>query len=266
MMHKPFLPLALTAALLGLGACAADSAAPRPAVLAGDPDSATFVPPEIEGYLKAGDLDAVALLGPPPAPDSPRGLADAQRFEETRSLEGSDRWAKAAADADLWGGKALKGYACAAGLDISPQTTPVTAHILERAEQDVRTVSTPAKDHYGRLRPLIGNDKPICVPRALWMEINASYPSGHSMTGWAWALILVELAPEKAGALLDAGKEMGESRVVCGMHYPSDVEAGRDLAAAMVARMRANPAFRADMEKARREVARLKAPPSDCGA
>jgi acid phosphatase (class A) len=50
------------------------------------------------------------------------------------------------------------------------------------------------------------------------------------------------------------------------MHYPSDVEAGRDLAAAMVARMRANPEFRADMEKARREVARLKAPPSGCGA
>jgi len=66
--------------------------------------------------------------------------------------------------------------------------------------------------------------------------------------------------------LLEAGKEMGESRVICGMHYPSDVEAGRDLAAAMVARMRANPEFRADMEKARREVARLKAPPSGCDA
>ena len=85
------------------------------------------------------------------------------------------------------------------------------------------------------------------------------------MTGWAWALILVELAPDKAGPLLEAGKEMGESRVICGMHYPSDVEAGRDLAAAMVARMRANPEFRADMEKARREVARLSAPPSGCG-
>ena len=256
--------LAALAFAAGLSACAA-APAHAPAALA-EPDSPGFVPPEIDGYLSANDLDGAALIGPPPAPDSPRGRADAQRFEETRSLEGTDRWAKAAADADLWGGKALKGYACASGLDISPQTTPVTAHILERAEQDVRTIGTPAKDHYGRLRPLIGNDKPVCVPRAPWMEINASYPSGHSMTGWAWALILVELAPDQAGPLLEAGKEMGESRVICGMHYPSDVEAGRDLAAAMVARMRANPAFRADMDKARREVARLKAPPSGCGA
>ncbi len=260
-MHPTLAALAFAA---GLSACAA-APANTPATLA-EPSSPSFVPPEIDGYLAAADLDGAALIGPPPAPDSPRGRADAQRFEETRSLEGTARWAKAAADADLWGGKALKGYACAAGLDISPQTTPVTAHILERAEQDVRTIGTPAKDHYARLRPLIGNDKPVCVPRAPWMEMNASYPSGHSMTGWAWALILVELAPDKAGPLLEAGKEMGESRVICGMHYPSDVEAGRDLAAAMVARMRANPEFRADMEKARREVARLSAPPSGCGA
>jgi acid phosphatase (class A) len=260
-VHSAIISLAFA---FGLSACAAAPAS-APRALA-EPDSPGFVPPEIDGYLTANDLDGAALIGPPPAPDSPRGRADAQRFEETRSLEGTDRWAKAAADADLWGGKALKGYACASGLDISPQTTPVTAHILERAEQDVRTIGTPAKDHYGRLRPLMGNDKPVCVPRAPWMEINASYPSGHSMTGWAWALILVELAPDKAGPLLAAGKEMGESRVICGMHYPSDVEAGRDLAAAMVARMRANPAFRADMDKARREVARLKAPPSGCGA
>jgi len=255
--------LAALAFAAGLAACAA-APAHAPTTLA-ESSSPSFVPPEIDGYLTAADLDGAALIGPPPAPDSPRGRADAQRFEETRSLEGTARWAKAAADADLWGGKALKGYACAAGLDISPQTTPVTAHILERAEQDVRTIGTPAKDHYARLRPLIGNDKPVCVPRAPWMETNASYPSGHSMTGWAWALILVELAPDKAGPLLEAGKEMGESRVICGMHYPSDVEAGRDLAAAMVARMRANPEFRADMEKARREVARLSAPPSGCG-
>lgn len=97
------------------------------------------------------------------------------------------------------------------------------------------------------------------------MKTNASYPSGHAMTGWAWALVLAELAPAKANELMAAGKEMGTSRVICGVHYESDVEAGRDLAAAMVARMHADAEFRADMEKARREVARLSAPPSGCG-
>lgn len=255
--------LAALAAAAGLAACAASGASQVAAPV--DSEAASFVPPEIEGYLAASDLDGAALIGPPPAPDSPRGRSDAARFAETRALEGTDRWAKAAADADLWGGKALKGYACAAGLDVNPQTTPVTVHILERVEQDVRTIGTPAKDHYGRPRPLIGNDEPICVARAEWMKTNASYPSGHSMTGWAWALVLAELAPAKANELMAAGKEMGTSRVICGVHYESDVEAGRDLAAAMVARMHADAEFRADMEKARREVARLSAPPAGCG-
>jgi len=255
--------LAALAAAAGLAACAASGVSQVAAPA--DAEAASFVPPEIEGYLTAADLDGAALIGPPPAPDSPRGRSDAARFAETRALEGGARWKKAAADADLWGGKALKGYACAAGLDVNPKTTPVTVHILERVEQDVRTIGTPAKDHYGRPRPLIGNDAPICVARAEWMKTNASYPSGHAMTGWAWALVLAELAPAKANELMAAGKEMGTSRVICGVHYESDVEAGRDLAAAMVARMHADAEFHADMEKARREVARLSAPPSGCG-
>lgn len=255
--------LAALAAAGGLAACAASGVSQVAAPA--DAEAASFVPPEIKGYLTAADLDGAALIGPPPAPDSPRGRSDAARFAETRALEGSARWKKAAADADLWGGKALKGYACAAGLDVNPKTTPVTVHILERVEQDVRTIGTPAKDHYGRPRPLIGNDAPICVARAEWMKTNASYPSGHAMTGWAWALVLAELAPAKANELMAAGKEMGTSRVICGVHYESDVEAGRDLAAAMVARMHADAEFHADMEKARREVARLSAPPSGCG-
>ncbi|MBC7168999.1 phosphatase PAP2 family protein [Phenylobacterium sp.] len=255
--------LAALAAAAGLAACAASGVSQVAAPV--DSEAASFVPPEIEGYLTAADLDGAALIGPPPAPDSPRGRSDAARFAETRALEGSARWKKAAADADLWGGKALKGYACAAGLDVNPKTTPVTVHVLERVEQDVRTIGTPAKDHYGRPRPLIGHDAPICVARAEWMKTNASYPSGHSMTGWAWALVLAELAPAKANELMAAGKEMGTSRVICGVHYESDVEAGRDLAAAMVARMHGDAEFRADMEKARREVARLSGPPSDCG-
>ena len=89
---------------------------------------------------------------------------------------------------------------------------------------------------------MVGDDKrPICIPRAKWMSANASYPSGHSMTGWAWALILAEARPKSASALMAAAHETGYSRIICGVHYQSDVIAGQTLGAAMVARLHADP-------------------------
>jgi acid phosphatase (class A) len=133
---------------------------------------------------------------------------------------------------------------------------------LQRIELDARTVGTPPKNHFNRTRPLIGDDRPVCVKREDWMTTNASYPSGHAMTGWAWGLVLGELAPAKASGLLEAGREIGQSRVVCGVHYLSDVEAGRLLGAAMVAAEHAKPTFRADFAAAKAELARAKpAPP-----
>jgi acid phosphatase (class A) len=250
------------AALTLLG-CASEQA-PPPSASA----MATAAPPAKTepGYLSAADLHGSTVLGPPPAADSPHGRADRAFYDETRSLEGSPRWKLAIQDNDLWQGGALQRFSCALGKDISQRQTPTAWRLLHRLETDVRTIGTPAKDHFARRRPALGNDKPICVPREPWMETNASYPSGHAMTVWSWALLLTEAEPAKADALLKLGREAGESRVVCGVHFPSDVEAGRTLAAGMVARLHADPAFMADLTAAKREIAAARTPPSNCPA
>ena len=242
----------LLGAALALAACA--TAAPPPVVKVEPAEG------KVAGYLAAGAIDGKRALGPPPAPDSIRGRADQATYEDQRKLDGTARWKTAQADNDLWNGGALKRYACAINHQIDAESTPVTTNMLHRVEVDVRTIGTPPKDFFARRRPALGNDKPVCVPREPWMETNASYPSGHSMTGWAWALVLSELAPDKVGELLEAGREMGTSRVICGVHYESDVEAGRTLGAGMVARLHAEPQFVADMVAAKRELAA--APPA----
>jgi acid phosphatase (class A) len=262
-MIRSFTLLAGAALAAGLAACAA-TAPDAPPVDESLAATAHPIPTDLTGYLADGDLNGAALLGPPPAPDSPTGRADRARYEETRALQGSARWKQAIVENDLWGGGALKQYACKLGVSIDEKQTPATLRILHRVELDVRTVGKPAKDHYNRPRPMIGDDKPICLPREDWMKTNASYPSGHSMTGWAWGLILAELAPQKADQMMGVGKAMGESRVICGVHYSSDVEAGRTLASAMVARLHAEPQFQADMKKARAELAKAKAAPAGC--
>lgn len=221
--------------------------------------------PMAQGYLPPGAIDSATLLGPPPAIGSPRERADRARFLATRRLAGSARWRLATEDNDLGGG-AFRRFSCAAGITILPTTTPVTARIMLRIDADTRNLGLPVKLRYARLRPSSGNRLRICVPRAAWMRQNPSYPSAHATEGWAWALVLAELRPDHADALLQNGREFGESRIICGVHFESDVEAGRLLGAAMVARLHTNPAFLADMAQAREELATARTGPApyDC--
>ena len=50
---------------------------------------------------------------------------------------------------------------------------------------------------------------------------------------------------------------MGESRVICGYHFQSDVDAGRITASGAVARLHADEGFASQLAKAKKEFARL---------
>jgi acid phosphatase (class A) len=254
----------IKSAVLGAAAALAVAAVAFAQAERYDPATAHPIRNGIVGYMQNGELDGTLILGPPPAVASPQGLADRAIYLADRNFAGSHRWTLAQRDNDLWQGGAVHRFSCALGAEIGPKTTPVTYHLLQRVEVDVRTVGTPPKDHYDRTRPPIGDDLPLCVPRADWMRTNASYPSGHSMTGWAWAMILAELRPDHASPLLVAGREIGQSRVICGVHFQSDVDAGRELGSAMVARLQDHPQFRSDLEAARAELANAHAAPSGC--
>jgi acid phosphatase (class A) len=110
----------------------------------------------------------------------------------------------------------------------------------------------------GRRRPFVDYPKlPTCPLVYDALGTTGAYPSGHAVTGWLWGSILAELAPQFADALLARGVAFGDSRVICGFHYPSDITAGRLAAAALLARLHADPKFVADLAQARREVATL---------
>ena len=126
-------PLALPAAFALAASLVAAGATTAYALQSDDKDpSMGPVPTKLVGYLKDGVLNGAEILGPPPAPESPQGRADRTVFEETRRLEGSDRWKTAQQDNDLWGGGAVKRFSCAAGVELSEKTTPVTSRMLHR--------------------------------------------------------------------------------------------------------------------------------------
>jgi acid phosphatase (class A) len=262
--------LAITFAGLLVAGCAPirDAFSPPAAAPAQTASSASWTAPP-KGYLGADPgFDGATILGPPPTPDSARGKADRETFNETRKLVGTPTWDKAIADADLSGKQGFKSFSCAAGATISPEATPTLTRMLLRMTDDAATLYKPAKAAFQRPRPPGGHTKPICVPREPWIETDGSYPSGHGLIGWSWALVISEVAPWNASAVLARGREFGDSRIICGVHFQSDIEAGRYLGSAMVSKLHQNAAFEADLATAKAEVAasRAKGAPTGCSA
>jgi acid phosphatase (class A) len=86
-----------------------------------------------------------------------------------------------------------------------------------------------------------------------------SYPSGHSVRGWVYALTLALVVPDSTEALISRAQEYAVNRVVCGRHWKSDTEASLIEATALMSRLLSNEQFLAQLERARREYAQLKA-------
>ena len=226
-------------------------------------------PGYVAGYLQPNQLpDGVALLPPPPAPGSAAAAADEEAYRLTRRLKDTPRWALAARDAELRFPGATEHFSCALGIAISAEATPHLNMLLRRVRMDSSRANDKPKDHYKRPRPFMVAKEPSCTPSGDAKAKPDSYPSGHASIGWAWALTLAEVAPDRADAILARGVAYGQSRVVCGVHYRSDVDAGRVVGAATVSRLHADPVYTAQVAAARKEVEAARAagrkPPLDC--
>jgi acid phosphatase (class A) len=228
----------------------------------------------IKGYLSASEVpDSLALLPPPPAAGSAALAADEDAFRTLTALRDGPRGRLAARDANLAFPKAPEAFSCALGIVISEHTTPHLNMLLWRTLADVAATGSKAKRAYKRVRPFVVLKAPTCTPtdEVRLAGDDDSYPSGHAGIGWAWALVLTQVAPDHADALLARGRAFAQSRGICGVHWKSDIEAGRLVGTATVARLQANPSFDAQAAAAREEIANARtggqAPaPADCDA
>lgn len=246
-------------------AAVSDEATPSPKVT--DPHF-QFEP----GYLKQADLpDSLQLLGPPPPADSEALGRDEEARQKALALRGTTRWDLAKRDADLVFPQPAKNFSCAMGIQIDERETPHLYKVMQKVLTDAGLSTYGVKNKYNRTRPFVVHNEGTCTPddEAILRE-DGSYPSGHTALGWGWALVLAEINPQHSSELLSRGLAFGQSRVICNAHWQSDVDAGRIMGAATVARLHADPIFLADVEAARKEVEKAKAagnaPKIDCSA
>lgn len=212
------------------------------------------------GYLTAATApDAALILPPAPLEGTERYAQDRAIFRATRILEGTPRWALAQADNAQDARSMYRGFACAIGFELTPETAPRLTTLVTTAYRDAALTTINAKTIFLRKRPFLQDAGNICIPRTDTLAANPDYPSGHATWGWAFGLIMSEIVPDRATPILTRARSVGESRVVCGVHNASAIEAGRTNGAGLVAALRGNAQFRADLEAARAEITRLRA-------
>lgn len=223
------------------------------------------------GYLSQ-PFDPIPYLPPPPASGSALEAADLAAYRDALKYVGTERWEQAAADDGVKPADVLRRYRCAIGADLAPEQAPALVRAISRSYKDADASIRAAKTRFARPRPFKGDapDTPLCLPLTEAQRMNASpsYPSGHGSYGGLWGLMLMELAPDRAPQIMARTLSFTESRIVCRVHYPSDIQAAQLVAAGLYARLQAEPEFRADMAEARREIDAARAaqasPPEGC--
>lgn len=208
-------------------------------------------------YLTGDTAGLLSVLPPAPVAGDARDVADRRIFRETRALEGTDRWRLAAADAELGSQQLLRDFSCGLDIELTPQLAPGLVALLQKATREAARPMGVAKDLYKRPRPFMVDEGSTCVATSTVGE-SFDYPSGHATAGWAWALVLAQVDPEHAAPILARGRAIGDSRVVCGLHNASAVEAARMLTGAAVAAISASPLYQTDLLAARAELAALR--------
>ena len=217
---------------------------------------------QVPSYEEAPTVDMTRVLDAPAAPGSVQQASDERFYGYGRTLRDAPRGERIKIDADRcfpeplrkWMGETI-------GVTLTAEKTPETWRFFDMSQPVLLSTQRKAKKHFSRPRPYAEYNPadPTCRPDQRSQKSRyKSYPSGHTITGWYAALVFASLVPDKAEEILREGYTMGESRWICGAHWKSDVEAGRVTGSALFARVVGDPAFRTQLERARKELEGLR--------
>lgn len=208
--------------------------------------------PAAERFLPDGAIDVAALLPPPVALGSAEELAELDVVLRLQERRGAGDALRIRAE-DAMG---LATFSDAIGPWCAPERLPRLSALVLAIHAECRPFIHAGKALYAHPRP------PAVDPRVIPLvnEGEGSYPSGHSTRGMADALILAELVPDARQALLERGQRIGFDRVVAGVHFPSDVLAGRVLGQAIARALLADAGFRTALTAAQGEIAAVRGP------
>lgn len=191
-----------------------------------------------------------SILPPPPADDSPAGLADLSvlLYVQTNRTPEQAKLAKEMESPSVFGmNREFMGEW------FTRENLPKTAAILREASKAADPVLNAAKKNWARPRPYVRST--LIQPVVGKPGDAGSYPSGHTFGISIPEFLLTAAFPEHAEEFDARIHRVMWGRIAGGVHFPSDTEAGRLLARSVMDKMLKTPAMKEAIKTIREEAA-----------
>ncbi|KRE12431.1 hypothetical protein ASE66_17970 [Bosea sp. Root483D1] len=201
-------------------------------------------------WLDAGKIDVAKVMGLPPAQNSPEHRAEFEKVLAISSARTPEREKQAIADQYQTLNAFLNGidHAYVEG------THRETRLLMREAQVELAILLKSVNRLTSRIRPFQMWNKVRVKPCPGGRPEGTSFPSGHAATAALYATLLSEAVPELADKFEERVKSYGESRLVCGFHYPTDLEAGDKIGRVVAKALLAEKAFRVRFDETRIET------------
>ena len=202
--------------------------------------------------------DLVKCLPAPPEKGSPAFKLDVQCYKWGKQERKDPVRAEMACRDAVWTYEALLDELDEHfGMAVSESKTPAIWNVLERSLRTVDQIRVAPKAWFKRIRPFEYFKEETLTGEDDELRGEGSYPSGHTIRSWLAAMLLSEVNPAVADYVYARAWEYGNSRVIAGAHWQSDVDASRVAASIGFASLQTSPEFQEDMAAAREEFSRL---------
>jgi len=136
-------------------------------------------------------------------------------------------------------------------INLSRNKLPKLYNLLNKVGATSYFATDKIKNHYKLTRPYLANKS---IQAIISPSKGYSYPSGHTTGSYLWASVLSLLMPKQANDFKNRAHEIAWHRVQVGMHYPQDINGGKQLALVLLGGLIQNPSFLKDFNDALTEL------------
>lgn len=201
-------------------------------------------------WLEPGKIDIARIIGLPPSQTSPEQRAEFEQVLQISAARTPEREKQAIADQYQTLARFLDGIDHA----FVENTQREMRLLFREAQVELGIVLLGVRRLTNRQRPFTVWNKVRIKPCPGGRPDGSSFPSAHAATAALYAELLTEVVPEYAARLEERVKDYGQSRLVCGFHYPTDLVAGDKAGRAVAKALLAERAFRSRFDETRPEI------------
>ncbi|MBL7716746.1 MAG: phosphatase PAP2 family protein [Bdellovibrionales bacterium] len=213
--------------------------------------SSTALAQDQHFYLKHNQTAGITAGLTPPGDGSETDQKDIRELQQLHATRTAAQCVRARAEMN-------QKFSSFFGDMVPAAAVEIVRPIAEKAGSDALDMAFVLKRAFKRTRPLDRNLAGVGICPGMIKGPNAmapdSFPSGHAAQGYMQGLVLAKIFTKNATAFSNRGREIGHSRLVLGVHHPSDVAAGQTIAQRTFDAISQDRNFVSEIEKVKEQI------------